>query len=147
MGAECDQELLAGDPLIPHRDGVGTEKPDIAFEDVDRVRAIGQGEPALAWLDEAVKRSVVVNHPQAIRGCYRVNLVDRLARGGVPQPRWAIAAERFPDELGDGPWLKRGDVHAMEAGDVRRVFAEAEWTWIAADFQRRGIGRAIVPAR
>lgn len=108
------------------------------------VFAMCQGDQALAWLDEAAKRSPVVNHPEAIRGCYRVNLVERLARGGVPQPRWAIAAERFPDDLGAGPWLKRGDVHAMEAGDVRRVFTAVEWTGIAADFQRRGIGRAIV---
>lgn len=106
--------------------------------------AMCQGERALAWLDEAAKRSPAVNHPEAIRGCYRVNLVERLARGGVPQPRWALAAERFPEDLGAGPWLKRGDVHAMEPGDVRRVFTAAEWTEIAADFRRRGIGRAIL---
>jgi len=106
--------------------------------------AMCQGAAALAWLDEAATRTKVVNHPDAIRGCYRTNLVERLARAGVPQPRWAFAADRLPGALGPGPWLKRGDVHAMEAGDVRRVFTEDEWARMTADFERRGIRRAIV---
>jgi len=108
------------------------------------VFAMCQSQEALTWLDRAAARSIVVNHPDAIRGCYRVNLVERLARAAVPQPRWALAGRRFPDELGAGPWLKRGDVHAMQAGDVRRVFSTQEWATIAADFQRRGIRQAIV---
>jgi hypothetical protein len=108
------------------------------------VFAMCQSDEALAWLDRAAAGSIVVNHPDAIRGCYRVSLVARLARAAVPQPRWALAGPLFPDGLGAGPWLKRGDVHAMEAGDVRRVFSEKEWATVAADFQRRGIRQAIV---
>jgi hypothetical protein len=106
--------------------------------------AMCQSAAALGWLDEAAPRVTVVNHPDAIRGCYRTNLVERLARAGVPQPRWALAAERLPGSLGPGPWLKRGDVHAMEAGDVQRVFTEDDWARMIAEFERRGIGRAIV---
>jgi hypothetical protein len=40
--------------------------------------------------------------------------------------------------------LKRGDVHAMEAGDVRRVFSMVEWAAAVAEFQDREIGNAIV---
>jgi hypothetical protein len=108
------------------------------------VFAMCQGAAALGWLDEVAKRTPVVNHPEAIRGCHRTNLVERLARAGVPQPRWALAGERFPGSLGSGPWLKRGDVHAMQAGDVRRVFTEDDWARMTAEFERRGIGRAIV---
>jgi hypothetical protein len=110
------------------------------------VFAMCQSEEALSWLDEAAKLAPVVNHPDAIRACYRVNLVERLARQGVPQPRWAFAGATFPAELGPSPWLKRGDVHAMEAGDVRRVPTGAEWAKSFADFERRGIRRAIVQA-
>lgn len=123
--------MLEGDRL-PALD----EVPALVF-------AMCQGEAALAWLDHAARRSRVVNHPDAIRGCYRVNLVERLSRSGVAQPRWVLAGDRFPAELGAGPWLKRGDVHAMEAGDVRRVLDSAEWGRAAAEFQRRGILRAI----
>jgi len=110
------------------------------------VFAMCQSDEALAWLDEAAKHAPVVNHPDAIRACYRVNLVEKLAAGGIPQPRWALACAAFPTELGAAPWLKRGDVHAMEAGDVRRVPTSAEWAAVVADFDRRGIRRAIVQA-
>lgn len=113
-------------------------KPALVF-------AMCQSDAALAWLDEAARRAPVVNHPDAIRACYRTNLVEKLARSGVPQPRWAFAGAVFPDELGAAPWLKRGDVHAMEAGDVRRVPSE-EWAAVNADFARRGIRRSIVQA-
>jgi hypothetical protein len=108
------------------------------------VFAMCQSAAALGWLDEAAARTTVVNHPDAIRGCYRTNLVERLSRAGVPQPRWALAATQLPGSLGAGPWLKRGDVHAMEAGDVRRVFTEDDWARMIAKFERRGIGQAIV---
>jgi hypothetical protein len=106
--------------------------------------AMCQSPEALAWLDEASRRTIVVNHPDSIRACYRINLVARLARTGISQPQWARAGEGFPSGLGAGPWLKRGDVHAMEAGDVRRVFTAEEWTSVTAEFRRRGIRDAIV---
>jgi hypothetical protein len=112
-------------------------RPELIF-------AMCQSAAALGWLDEAATRTKVVNHPHAIRCCYRMNLVERLVRAGVPQPRWAFAAERLPSALGPGPWLKRGDVHAMEASDVRRVFTEDDWARMTAEFERRGIDRAIV---
>ena len=110
------------------------------------VFAMCQSDEALAWLDEAAKRAPVVNHPDSIRACYRMNLVEKLAAAGVPQPRYAVASDRFPAELGPAPWLKRGDVHAMEAADVRRVPTSGEWATMTADFSRRGIRRAIVQA-
>jgi hypothetical protein len=108
------------------------------------VFAMCQSGEALAWLDAAQAGCPVVNSADGIRGCYRVNLVERLDRAGVPQPRWQLAGPVPPHDLGEGPWLKRGDVHAMEAGDVRRVFGTDEWDAFAADFRRRGIRDAIV---
>jgi hypothetical protein len=110
------------------------------------VFAMCQSAEALEWLDDTAKRAPVVNHPDSIRACHRTNLVEKLAGAGVPQPRYAVASDRFPVELGPAPWLKRGDVHAMEAGDVRRVPTSEEWAAVTADFSRRGIRRAIVQA-
>lgn len=124
---------MAAPERLPRLDSV----PALVF-------AMCQGEEALAWLDETAERTTVVNHPDAIRNCYRTNLVERLDAAGIPQPRWAPADARFPEGLDAGPWLKRGDVHAMEAGDVRRVFTEEDWTRTTAEFELRAIRRAIV---
>ena len=105
-----------------------------------------QGESALEWLDALAERTMIVNTPEAIRACHRVVMADKLAAANAPQPAWMLAGDDFPRELGVGPWLKRGDVHAMEAGDVRRVFDEREWREARAEFARRGIARAIVQA-
>jgi hypothetical protein len=108
------------------------------------VFAMCQSPAALSWLDDAAQRTIVVNQPSAIRACYRTSLVVRLDEAGLPQPRWTLAREAPPADLASGPWLKRGDVHAMEAGDVRRVFSVKEWAAAVAEFQEREIRSAIV---
>lgn len=114
--------------------------------DVALVFAMCQGEASLRWLDRVRAHTPVVNAPSAIRACFRVEMAERLERAGAPQPAWAIAGERAPHGLGPAPWLKRGDVHAMQPGDVRRIFDEREWREARAEFARRGIARAIVQA-
>ena len=101
-----------------------------------------QSIEALAVLDSL--HCPVVNSPGSIRGCFRLNLVPRLEEARVPQPRWRIATDRMPRDLGAGPWLKRGDVHAMEAADVRRIFEEEEWHAALEAMRRRGVPAAIV---
>ncbi len=66
------------------------------------VFAMCQSPAALEWMDEAAKRAIVVNHPSAIRACYRANLLARLDEAGVPQPPWAVAGKEPPTELGGG---------------------------------------------
>jgi hypothetical protein len=108
------------------------------------VFAMCQSPEALAWLDGAADRTIVVNHPSAIRACYRTRLVVLLDRAAVPQPEWSLAGGEPPPDLAAGPWLKRGDVHAMEAGDVRRICSQEEWATATAELQRRGVASAIV---
>src|SRR5262245_1275434 len=60
------------------------------------VFAMCQSPAALEWMDEAAKRAIVVNHPSAIRACYRANLLARLDEAGVPQPRWGVARKEPP---------------------------------------------------
>ncbi|MGH7859918.1 MAG: hypothetical protein ACREQY_21540 [Candidatus Binatia bacterium] len=122
--------MIDGEALAP-----GIPEPDLVF-------AMCQGEQALAALERF--GCPVINAPSAIRGCFRVNLVERLSSAGVPHPRWRFASGTFPADLGPGPWLKRGDVHAMEAADVRRIFREEEWPGALEELSRRGVSRAIV---
>ena len=131
---EIEVEIVDADGTLP--DDV---EPALVF-------AMCQGEEALAWLDRLARRATVVNSPAAIRACHRVVMAERLADAAVPQPAWTHASEEFPRALGPGPWLKRGDVHAMEPGDVRRVFDERDWREARREFALRGISRAIVQA-
>jgi hypothetical protein len=124
---------MAHGDRLPHLD----RPPALVF-------AMCQSPAALSWMEEAAERTLVVNHPSAVRACYRTSLVVRLDEAGVPQPRWTLASDAPPADLASGPWLKRGDVHAMEAGDVRRVFSAEEWAAAVAEFQDREIRNAIV---
>src|ERR1043165_6779907 len=53
--------------------------------------AMCQSPEALAWLDEASRRTIVVNSPDSIRACYPANLVAPLARAGTARPRGGAA--------------------------------------------------------
>jgi hypothetical protein len=119
----------------------GEELPGVAVSP-RIVFAMCQGPEALARLEAF--RCPVVNPPRAIRACYRTNLLRELEAAAIPQPRWRTAGPQFPRDLGPGPWLKRGDVHAMEPGDVRRIFSEGQWRIAVEDFRRRGVSSAIV---
>jgi len=121
--------LVAGEDLRPP-----PRSPALVF-------AMCQGEEALAVLESFC--CPVVNPAPAIRNCFRVSLVRHFDEAGVPQPRWRIAGDELPRDLGAAPWLKRGDVHAMQAADVRRVRDEQEWTRALADLRRRGAPAAI----
>jgi hypothetical protein len=132
LGRSGRKVKMVGEDSLPGLE----EAPPLVF-------AMCQSAEALAWLDAWNGRCPVVNSPGAIRRCYRSRMVECLERSEVAQPRWRRASERLPAELGAGPWLKRGDVHAMEAGDVRRIFASGEWSKVVADFGRRGIREAI----
>lgn len=108
------------------------------------VFAMCQSTAALAALDALAARCPVVNAPAAIRNCHRFNMLPRLDAAGVPQPRWRLVRHEPPAAFHAGVWLKRGDVHAMEAGDVRRVATESEWKTAMDDLSQRGVGRVIV---
>jgi glutathione synthase/RimK-type ligase-like ATP-grasp enzyme len=118
---------------------------------------MAQGPQALdvleRWEEEGAR---LLNSPKAVRRCYRRYLFPLLAGKGVAYPRTRLygveeARERWPEEFPGPGWLKRAEVHAETAGDVRRVAALDEALEVLADFQRRGIDRLIwqehVPGR
>jgi hypothetical protein len=68
--------------------------------------------------------SRVVNSPSSIRNCYRKPLMRILAQEGLPVPAGYMIELDKADALSGLPhcfWLKRGDVHAVQEGDVSAV--------------------------
>lgn len=111
------------------------------------VLAMCQSARALAVLDRVARVVPVVNHPDAIRACHRHETVRRLAATAVPFPATRLVRTDGTDATAADAapcWVKRGDVHAMAAGDV--LFAErADDVTTALDaFARRGIASAAL---
>ena len=104
-----------------------------------------------AWETQGV---LVLNSPASVRACYRQALVTAFSQTTVPFPRSVIiplAETASPGPCGPvlpespaGWWVKRGDVHAMQADDVRFVRHTAELPAQLAHLRQRGIGHAII---
>jgi hypothetical protein len=111
------------------------------------ILAMCQSAEALALLDRWSEVVPVVNSPQAIRGCYRHETVRRLAGSAVPFPASRLVATTGCDVTDAAPcWVKRGDVHAMTAGDVTFAPTAAAVHATLADLARRGVAQAMLQA-
>jgi hypothetical protein len=123
------------------------EWPDVAG--VRLVFTMAQGAAAIARLQAWETRGVrVVNSPEGILNCQRHRTIAALARAQVPFPGSVLVATHneveLPEWAAGGAWLKRGDVHATEAGDVIRVDELAAARRVLRGFHRRGIQTALV---
>jgi len=112
------------------------------------VLAMCQSDASLTALDPHAPSVPVINTPNAIRNCHRVTTIERLRDTSVPFPATRIVATRGGPAHGEAApcWIKRGDVHAMEPGDV--TFAgDAETVAATLEaFAARGIARAALQA-
>jgi len=71
-------------------------------------------------------RDRIINSVQSIRNCYRKPLTHLLLEGGIHIPPSRIVSLEHADQavstlLSKRLWLKRGDVHAIQEGDVVSV--------------------------
>ncbi len=109
-----------------------------------------QGPRSMVWLDRLEEEGrLLVNASRAVRNCYRTRMTEQFARHGVPFPRTIpvdTTIDRIPDSVRDlpSPWVKRGDVHATQAGDVVRARDHAEALAILGAMRGRGIARAVL---
>jgi glutathione synthase/RimK-type ligase-like ATP-grasp enzyme len=109
-----------------------------------------QGDPALDRLAGWEARGVrIVNRPDAILNCQRHRTIPLLATTGLPFPETVVVdciADLAPPPwmARGGAWVKRGDVHATEEGDVVRVQDKASLRRALDRFRARGIRRAAV---
>jgi glutathione synthase/RimK-type ligase-like ATP-grasp enzyme len=95
-------------------------------------------------------KALIVNHPDAVLGCYRTRMIPSFEASGVLFPETLIlptasaGKAELPDWASKGVWLKRGDVHNTCTHDV--VFARdaKEFEAVRADFERREISNLLV---
>jgi len=146
---EDDAAILRATAAALEERGLSLRLGDVARAaelDVAAVLAMCQTADALRVLDVHERRVPVINTPSAIRNCYRTETVRLLSAAGVPFPRTTIVSTAAPPDVNGPCWVKRGDVHAMAAGDVRfapdRVAVGAALAALAA----RGIEHAAVQA-
>lgn len=133
-------EVAVTDPDdLPRRPACGTT-----------VFTMAQGPEALGLLREWEEDGLrVVNSVAGVLNTHRHRMCERLADAGVGAPETVLvstaAPARWPSWLDvDGGWLKRGDVHATAAGDVRYVRGGGDAAVGAADLAARGIPRAVL---
>jgi hypothetical protein len=113
------------------------------------VFTMSQGDGALGRLVEYERRGItVINPPAAILGCRRLATFETLHRAGLPQPPTVVVDPTAPilpgwAEIGS-VWIKRGDAHAIESGDVTRADDPAVVHRALADLAARGVPRALV---
>jgi len=127
--------LKSPDELPPADD---PDVPPFLFAMCERVGAV---EKLAAWESRGAK---IVNRPSGIRNTDRERTIALFAGAAVPHPSSVLvdtaAAAAFP-----GPcWVKRGDVHATEAGDVAYSGDAATLAAHLSRLSARGIGRAVV---
>jgi glutathione synthase/RimK-type ligase-like ATP-grasp enzyme len=110
-----------------------------------------QGTRANRLLAELEQRgALIINSPEAAQNCHRARLHRTLGRDqGVFVPmalvstheEQALPAGFFGE---NGMWVKRGDVHATQTGDVVRVHTEEDYRSVLDGFRGRGIDMAAV---
>jgi len=123
------------------------EPPPFLFVMCERLEILRRLE---SWAERGVCQ---VNSASAIRNTYRDRMLPLFQHNRVPFPASVIVETSSP--LPDGPafphgpqgcWIKRGDVHATDPGDV--VFAPDPRTAARAlkDLAGRGIANALLQA-
>jgi len=127
-----------------------------AFAGSHLVFAMCQGPRALQTLRLLSGAGVpVIHEAPAIESCHRTRMLPLLSRAGVPRPqaRMVTSGDPEPDALawvaarrGAGVWIKRGDVHATQAGDVICVQDEGAARDALAHLAERGVTSAVLEA-
>jgi hypothetical protein len=157
-GSHAENDSLIFDLVAEYLAAMGWHVQLLDEHDVGRaalgravVFSMCQGSRAngiLAGLE--AQGTLIINSPVAAQNCYRSNL-HRVA--GSKQNN--LVSLSIVSTQGDGLaplpsghaaafWVKRGDVHATQKGDVVKVRGEQEYGAVLADFRRRGISCAAV---
>ena len=126
------------------------EKFTIQHQEVDLVLSMAQSENALLFLEKLEVGGIkVMNSTHSIRNCYRVVLSKLLTQKTDLSPRSCVVEnsddiKRCQKILTNGAWIKRGDFHALEDGDVQFCDSCDKLETIVADFKKRGVNTLIL---
>lgn len=123
-----------------------------ARSDAAFVFSMCQGREALEQLAEWERDGAqIINSPKAALNTHRDRLPALMEKAQVPfPPTYLVNTDATPDppplDVGNGIWLKRGDVHASVTADVQWIDSLERLETGLADFSRRGINRAALQA-
>ncbi len=98
----------------------------------------------------AERNPFIINTPNSVLNCYRVNMVTRLPQHGIPFPLSLVVntkeslSPELKSQLRGKLWVKRGDVHAVHREDVVPVNDISEAEMILREFRKREIDTAIL---
>jgi hypothetical protein len=123
--------------------------PEIAFVMCEQERML---EPLSKWEKQG---TTLINSVEAIRNTYRYRMVPLLASSPMRFPSSeliATSSRDWPQRLrkrfraaGSRPlWVKRGDVHNTQEGDVSLALSVGEACELVLAFQSRGVSRAVL---
>ena len=130
------------------RDWWNRLRPEIAFVMCEQERML---EPLSAWERQG---TTLVNCVAAIRNTYRHRMIPLLSSAGVSFPRSEFVPTGFPhleDRLRASfrradprsLWIKRGDVHNTQEGDVSLARSIEEAAAVMLAFRSRGVMRSV----
>lgn len=135
---DFEVELKSPDELPDSDDASGV--PPFLFVMCERPEVVRR---LAAWERQGIS---VVNRPEAIRNTDRERTIARFASERVPFPK----SELVSTAAGSGGgiafpcWVKRGDVHATQGGDVSFVTSSEDLEATLARLAERGIGNAVL---
>lgn len=138
-------ELGAEIKLYDEQDVPNLEiKEDIIF-------SMAQGKEAnIQLLKKTEAGALIINSPQAVLNCHRLNMVKLLREHSIPFPisicgtLVELKKNHFDSFNCRKIWIKRGDVHAVHSEDVTLVYSENEKNVTLNEFARRGINTAVL---
>jgi glutathione synthase/RimK-type ligase-like ATP-grasp enzyme len=154
--AENDRLIFDATTRVLQRRGCSIqviEEDDVGRKPIhaSAIFSMCQGTRANQVLAELARQgTLVINAPEAAQNCHRGRLHRTLGRErGVFVPMTLVSTHEEPeipnDLLGEsGVWVKRGDVHATQAGDVIRVHSVEMYRSVLEGFRSRGIDMAAV---
>jgi hypothetical protein len=123
-----DELPAAGDPAVP----------PFFFVMCERREAV---EKLAAWERRGAR---IVNRPSGIRNTDRERTIALFAEHGVPFPGSLLVDTARAAAFAGPCWIKRGDVHATEAGDVAFAGDAPSLAEHLSRLASRGISRAVV---
>jgi len=145
LEAQGFRVLLKSSDEIVEAAAAGAAPPASLFVMCERPEVL---EVLARWEEQGVCQ---VNTTEGILNTYRDRTLARFERAGIPFPKSVLVdtAEKRPRAPAgsadlSGLWIKRGDVHNTQPGDVRRADGTQDALETLGALAARGVRRAVL---
>jgi len=156
-----DKKIMDDTLLELEKEGIETrstfpeevELAIVSFEP-DVILNMAQSEEVLSVLKSCEDRGIrVINSTEAIRNCYRKNMIRILKESEIPMPKtWIYSIEQIEQEISEVYslgwngvyWIKRGDFHALEKNDVVQIRSFEQMESALSYFREKKVDQVII---